>query len=90
MPSHQTAFSGYATDLSSTTEISVCPNDCPSTGALSVQVEVGNRIGAVDGNQNKSYTASMICAKVAKYAERIHHPDRLTQRLLHTGPKGGG
>ena len=28
--------------------------------------------------QDNAYTAGVICAKVARYAERIHHPDRLT------------
>ena len=68
---------------------SVCPHDCPSTCALSVEVLDGNRIGAVRGAQDNTYTAGVICAKVSRYAERIHHPDRLTQPLLRVGPKGG-
>ena len=68
---------------------SVCPHDCPSTCALSVEVLDGCRIGAVHGADN-SYTAGVICNKVARYAERIHHPDRLTHPLLRTGPKGSG
>jgi anaerobic selenocysteine-containing dehydrogenase len=67
---------------------SVCPHDCPSTCALSVEVIGGARIGAVHGAEDNSYTAGAICAKVARYAERIHHPDRLTHPLLRTGPKG--
>ncbi len=69
---------------------SVCPHDCPSTCALEVEVLDGRRIGAVRGAPGNSYTAGVICAKVARYAERIHHPDRLTQPLLRTGPKGSG
>jgi anaerobic selenocysteine-containing dehydrogenase len=69
---------------------SVCPHDCPSTCALEVQVLDGRRIGAVHGAEANSYTSGVICTKVARYAERIHHPDRLTQPLLRTGTKGSG
>ena len=67
----------------------VCPHDCPSTCALEVEVE-GNRIGAVRGAAANSYTAGVICAKVAGYAERVHHPGRLTRPLLRMGEKGTG
>ncbi len=69
---------------------SVCPHDCPSTCALEVEVLDGNRIGRVHGAAANSYTAGVICAKVARYADRIHHPDRLTQPLMRSGPKGSG
>jgi len=75
--------------MSQITRHSVCPHDCPSTCALDVEVIDGARIGAVRGGDN-SYTAGVICSKVARYAERIHHPDRLTAPLLRTGPKGAG
>jgi anaerobic selenocysteine-containing dehydrogenase len=67
---------------------SVCPHDCPSTCALEVEVIGGARIGAVRGAQANSYTSGVICGKVSRYAERIHHPDRLTRPLRRTGPKG--
>lgn len=69
---------------------SVCPHDCPSTCALEVEVHDNARIGTLRGAQANSYTAGIICTKVSKYAERIHHPDRLTHPLLRTGPKGSG
>src|SRR6202021_2093615 len=69
---------------------SVCPHDCPSTCALSIEVLDGTRIGGVRGAEDNDYTPGVICAKGSRYAERIHHPDRLTQPLLRTGPKGAG
>ncbi|WP_428538585.1 molybdopterin oxidoreductase family protein [Rhodopila sp.] len=69
---------------------SVCPHDCPSTCALAIEVIDGRQIGSVRGAEDNDYTAGVICAKVSRYRERIHHPDRLTQPLLRTGPKGAG
>ena len=69
---------------------SACPHDCPSTCALEVEVLDNNRIGRVRGAEENAYTAGVICAKVARYAERVHHPDRLMQPLRRTGAKGSG
>ena len=69
---------------------STCPHDCPSVCALDVEVIDGHSIGRVRGAKAQSYTAGVICAKVARYAERLHHPDRLLYPLRRTGPKGSG
>jgi anaerobic selenocysteine-containing dehydrogenase len=69
---------------------SVCPHDCPSACALEVEVVDGTRIGRVYGAPDQAYTAGVICAKVARYAERVHHPDRVTHPLRRVGPKGSG
>ena len=62
---------------------SACPHDCPSTCALEVEIIDGRTIGRVRGAEENAYTAGVICAKVARYAERVHHPDRL---LASTAP----
>ena len=69
---------------------SVCPHDCPSTCALEVERLDAHTIGRVRGAEANSYTAGVICAKVARYAERVHHPERLTEPLLRVGPRGSG
>jgi anaerobic selenocysteine-containing dehydrogenase len=69
---------------------SACPHDCPSTCALEVEVFDKHTIGRVRGAEDNAYTAGVICAKVARYAERVHHPDRLKHPLRLTGAKGRG
>jgi len=68
---------------------SVCPHDCPSVCALEVERIAPDRIGRVRGGA-QPYTDGAICAKVARYAERVHHPDRLRLPLRRVGPKGSG
>lgn len=68
---------------------SVCPHDCPSTCALEVEVAEG-RLGRIRGDAANTYTAGVICAKVARYRERVENPDRLTRPLRRNGPKGSG
>ncbi|UVC10682.1 molybdopterin oxidoreductase family protein [Rhizobium sp. TH2] len=67
-----------------------CPHDCPSTCALDVEIGADGRIGRVRGSDSNSYTAGVICAKVARYAERLYHPDRLMHPMRRTGAKGAG
>ncbi|MBB3998586.1 molybdopterin-containing oxidoreductase family protein [Aureimonas pseudogalii] len=67
-----------------------CPHDCPSTCALEVEILDSRTIGRVRGAEDNSYTAGVICAKVARYAERVHHPDRLLKPLQRVGAKGKG
>jgi anaerobic selenocysteine-containing dehydrogenase len=72
------------------TGLSVCPHDCPSTCALEVELLDSRTIGRVRGAKSNSYTAGVICEKVARYAERIHHQDRLLRPLKRKGAKGSG
>ena len=69
---------------------STCPHDSPSCCALDVERVDGTRIGRVRGSKDNSYTDGVICAKVARYAERIHHPDRLMTPRQRVGAKGEG
>ncbi len=47
-------------------------------------------IGRVWGVRDHPYVQGTICAKVARYRERVHHPGRLTTPLVRTGAKGEG
>ena len=69
---------------------SVCPHDCPSVCALDVELIDDRTIGRVHGAPDNSYTAGVVCEKVARYAERVHHPDRLMHPLRRKGARGAG
>jgi len=66
-----------------------CPHDCPDTCALRVTVDNG-RVVRVQGDPDHPPTHGALCAKVSRYAERTHSPDRVLHPLKRVGPKGGG
>ncbi len=78
--------------MSDTSKIhnSTCPHDCPSVCALEVEVLDAKTIGRVRGARGQTYTDGIVCEKVARYSERIHHRDRLLYPLKRTGAKGSG
>ena len=45
-------------------------------------------IGKVRGSKTQKYTDGVICAKVARYSERVHHDERLRVPLIQMGAKG--
>ena len=67
-----------------------CPHDCPSACALEVERLSPKRIGRVRGNPDLPFTAGVVCEKVGRYAERVHHPDRLSFPMRRVGAKGEG
>ena len=68
----------------------VCPHDCPSACALEVERLTNSTIGKVRGAPDNDYTAGIICAKVSRYRDRVHSPDRITHPLKRKGSKGSG
>jgi anaerobic selenocysteine-containing dehydrogenase len=67
----------------------VCPHDCPDTCAMRVTVENGRAVKVV-GDPDHPPTQGVLCTKVSRYPERVHHPARLTTPMKRIGAKGEG
>ncbi|GJH09025.1 molybdopterin oxidoreductase family protein [Caballeronia novacaledonica] len=67
----------------------VCPHDCPDTCAMRVTVRDGKAV-KISGDPDHPPTQGVLCTKVARYAERTHHKDRLLTPLRRIGKKGEG
>jgi anaerobic selenocysteine-containing dehydrogenase len=70
-----------------------CPHDCPDTCAMLVTTELrdGKRVATeLTGDPAHPTTAGKLCTKVARYLERVYHPDRLLYPLKRKGAKGRG
>ena len=67
---------------------SVCPHDCPSQCPIEVERIDERTIKRVYGATRSDYHAGVVCAKVARYNERVHHPDRLKTPMRRVGEKG--
>src|ERR1700722_14662182 len=42
------------------------------------------------GDPDHPFTRGFLCQKVARYLERVYHPDRLKYPMIRIGPKGKG
>ncbi len=67
----------------------VCPHDCPDTCAMRVTVENGRAVKVV-GDPDHPPTQGVLCTKVSRYPERVHHAARLTKPMKRVGAKGEG
>lgn len=87
---NRTHFARMNKPLQNPLASSTCPHDCPSVCALKIELDGEERIKRIKGAEENTYTAGVICAKVARYGERIHHPARLTKSYRRIGEKGTG
>jgi anaerobic selenocysteine-containing dehydrogenase len=55
----------------------VCSHDCPDSCGVLVTVNSDGRAVKVAGDPAHPITQSFLCAKVAKYLDRVYSPDRL-------------
>ncbi len=56
---------------------------------MKVTVE-GEQIIRIQGDADHPTTHGALCTKVARYAERVNHPERVLTPLRRVGPKGSG
>jgi anaerobic selenocysteine-containing dehydrogenase len=66
-----------------------CPMDCPDACSLEAKVE-GGRVTALRATEAQPVTAGYMCAKMARYPDRVNGGDRLLTPLVRRGPKGSG
>ncbi len=66
-----------------------CPHDCPDAcGVLITVDELSGRAVKVQGDPSHPVTRGFLCAKVAKYIDRVYSPDRLLYPMKRVQPKG--
>src|SRR6202795_945733 len=68
-----------------------CPHDCPDACGVLITVDNG-RATKIQGDPEHPVTRGFLCAKVAKYLDRVYSPDRVLypMRRRKDSPKGGG
>jgi anaerobic selenocysteine-containing dehydrogenase len=68
-----------------------CPHDCPDACGVLITVEHG-RATRIQGDPGHPVTRGFLCAKVAKYLDRVYSPDRVLypmRRITRKGPTPG-
>jgi molybdopterin guanine dinucleotide-containing S/N-oxide reductase-like protein len=64
-----------------------CPHDCPDACGVLITVEDG-RATKIQGDPEHPVTRGFLCAKVAKYLDRVYSPERVLYPLRRIAPKG--
>src|SRR5579864_8049346 len=64
-----------------------CPHDCPDACGVLITVEDG-RATKIQGDPEHPVTRGFLCAKVAKYLDRVYSPDRVLYPMRRIAPKG--
>jgi anaerobic selenocysteine-containing dehydrogenase len=64
-----------------------CPHDCPDACGVLITVEDG-RATKIQGDPEHPVTRGFLCAKVAKYLDRVYSPDRVMYPMRRIGAKG--
>src|SRR5919205_1856385 len=64
-----------------------CPHDCPDACGVLITVENGVAT-RIEGDPAHPVTRGFLCAKVAKYLDRVYSPDRLLYPMRRVAPKG--
>jgi len=64
-----------------------CPHDCPDACGVLITVEDG-RATKIQGDPAHPVTRGFLCAKVAKYLDRVYSPDRVLYPMRRVAPKG--
>jgi len=64
-----------------------CPHDCPDACGVLITIEDG-RATKIQGDPAHPVTRGFLCAKVAKYLDRVYSPDRVLYPMRRVKPKG--
>src|SRR5512143_2033759 len=64
-----------------------CPHDCPDACGVLITVEDG-RATKIQGDPAHPVTRGFLCAKVAKYLDRVYSPERVLYPMRRVAPKG--
>jgi anaerobic selenocysteine-containing dehydrogenase len=64
-----------------------CSHDCPDSCGVLITVEDG-RATKIQGDPAHPVTQGFLCAKVAKYLDRVYSPERVLYPLRRISPKG--
>jgi anaerobic selenocysteine-containing dehydrogenase len=66
-----------------------CPHDCPDACGVLISVrEEDGRAVRIQGDPSHPVTRGFLCAKVARYLDRVYSPDRVLYPYRRIGPKG--